>query len=246
MIFIVPWHGCVILGTTDTAVPQVLFEPKPLEEEIDFLLRHAATILTTPPKRKDVLSVFTGLRPLVKPPKTEKTSAISRDHSIFIDESGLISIAGGKWTTYRKMGQDVIDRAILTHDFPRRSSITTTLRLKGAPLEEPSSSPLQLYGLDAVKIEMMQRQNPLLASPIHKDLPYTWGELKWAVDHEMAETIEDLLSRRTRSLLLNAKATRSIAKNVAEWMAKEKGKTEGWINDQTRDFEEVSKLYLVD
>lgn len=246
VIFLVPWHDHVILGTTDTEVSKIVLEPKPLEEEIDFLLRHAAHILTKAPKRIDVLSVFTGLRPLVKPPKSEKTSAISRDHSIFIDDSGLISIAGGKWTTYRKMGQDVIDRAILTCDFPRRNSITSTIPLKGATTVAPKNPQLKQYGRDAEKIMAMIEKDPHLGNKLHPELPYIWAELKWAIDHEMAETIEDLLSRRTRALLLNAKATRTIAKEVAEWMAKEKGKDHEWIQKQLANFDEVSKIYVID
>ena len=129
VLFAIPWHDSVVVGTTDTPIDGVPMEPQPFEEEVDFLLRHAARYLTDDPAREDVRSVFVGIRPLVADPDAEGTSAISRDHTLHIAESGLVTITGGKWTTYRKMAEDTIDQAATLAALEDRDSVTAKLQI---------------------------------------------------------------------------------------------------------------------
>ena len=231
VLFAIPWHGKIVFGTTDTPVDKAELEPKPLEEEIEFILKTAAGYLAKPPRRADVRSVFTGIRPLVKSAKTKNTAALARDHTIEIDESNLLTITGGKWTTYRKMAEDAINQAIENSGLPPKKCVTENLKIHGA---------------DAEKIEDLIKENPtVFGEKLHRDLSYLAAEIIWAIRFEMARTVEDVLARRTRALFLNAKAAIEIAPRTAEIMAREMGKDEAWISNQIEEFNNTAKNYLL-
>ncbi len=238
VLFFVPWHKHILLGTTDTPMKEPLLEPKPLEEEIEFLLDYAKRYLASAPKRSDVLSMFAGLRPLIKASSAKNTAALSRDHSIIISRSGLLTIAGGKWTTYRKMAEDAVNKAILIGGLPERNCITDGLKLWGYQAKVKLDDPLAVYGS---KAELLGKS---LHHPLHKRLPYLKSQVLFAIREEMAETIEDVLSRRTRSLLLDALAAVETAPWVAEIMAKEKGYSLEWQKNQVSVFNQLAKRYL--
>jgi glycerol-3-phosphate dehydrogenase len=245
VLFVVPWHKRALVGTTDTPVPRVSVEPRPLEEEIAFLLDHAARYLSRDPTPEDVLSVYVGLRPLVRAEGATRTASLSRDHSIFESESGLVTIVGGKWTTYRRMGEDVVDHAARVAGLPGRPSTTAELRLHGAPPGEhvehsavgTPSEMLAAYGTDADRVRDLAEQDPELAVPMHPRLPYLMCEVAWAVREEMARSVEDVLSRRTRALVLDARAALECAPAVARVIARELGRDEAWVKDQLAAFE---------
>ena len=240
VIFLVPWHNRVLVGTTDTALKKPVLEPRALPSEIDFLLKHAARYLTKEPTRDDVLSHFAGIRPLVKQKKTSKTSSLSRDHVITTSPAGLITIVGGKWTTYRQMAQDVIDQAILVGLLPPRSCYTASLKLHGYKEGLDTQDVRSAYGSDLKLIQKLHLNKKLVP-----DLPYTYGHVKWAIDHEMARTVEDVLARRTRILLLDAHAAIAIAPSIARFMAKEMGQTKKWKKTQVAQFSKLAKQYEV-
>jgi glycerol-3-phosphate dehydrogenase len=244
VLFMVPWLGRLLIGTTDTPRDKVTLEPRPLKEEIDFVLNNAAQYLAQAPQRKDVLSIFAGLRPLIKAGKGRNTAALSRDHTILISRSGLITIAGGKWTTYRKMAEDLINKAINVGNLPERKCVTETLKLHGWKEGLDPTKPLSTYGEDAKEVRALARKNQTLHTPLHPSLPYIGAEVVWAVRHEMALTVEDVLARRTRSLLLDAKASISIAPKVAHLMAKELKKTKTWEQEQIETFTTLAQRYL--
>ncbi len=246
VLFAVPWHNRVVVGTTDIPVDKPDLEPKPLEEEIDFLISHAGKYLTRRPKRSDVLSVFAGLRPLVKGGEEKSTAALSRDHIIIISTSGLITITGGKWTTYRKMAQDVIDQAEEIAGFERKPSKTEYLQIHGWTQQKVDEEYLKVYGADAPKLKSLIKKNKELDRLLHRDLPYKAVEVVWAVRNEMARTLDDVLSRRTRALLLNARASVEIAPEVAKLMAKELGKSGRWKKQQVEEYTELAKRYVIE
>jgi glycerol-3-phosphate dehydrogenase len=248
VLFVIPWHGHAVAGTTDTPVDAPSLEPRPLDEEIDFILETASRYLTRPPSRTDVLAVYVGLRPLVKSGDGQgSTSAISRDHVIHVDTSGLLTITGGKWTTYRHMAEDTVDHAITLGRLRDEPCPTKNLKIHG--YAEPSASsdeenPLEVYGSDAAEIRALA-QNPELAKPLHPALPYIGAEVVWAVRSEMARSIEDVLARRTRALFLDAHAAMQMARPVARLMALELGRDESWIAAQTQEFCTLAKQYTV-
>ena len=247
VLFALPWHNRTLVGTTDTYVENYPLEPLPLESEISFLLEHAAKYLTKDPTKKDVLSVFVGLRPLVKTNSNEEnTAAISRDHTITISRSGLISIAGGKWTTYRKMGEDVIDQAMILGDLTNSSSVTSTLQLHGYHNNSHNYGSLKEYGSDARKIEELFKEKDEYKELLHPNHPIKIGEIIWAVRNEMARTIEDFLSRRTRLLLLDARASIEVAPIVARYMSKELREGSRWRKNQVQLYTELANNYLLD
>ena len=254
VLFAVPWHGKVIIGTTDTPVPSIDAEPKPLEPEIEFLVSHAAKYLSKDPTRADVLAVYAGLRPLVKASDSDgNTAALSRDHTILLSRSGLITIVGGKWTTYRKMGEDVINKAAPIAGLEVLPSPTPDMRLHAAPSIDASpdqiggslEESLSMYGSDAAHVKAIAAQQPELAQPIHAKLPYIGAEIVWAVRQEMSRTLEDALSRRTRALLLDAKAALEAAPSVAAIMAKELGRDGAWQQAQLEAFGALAKASLL-
>jgi glycerol-3-phosphate dehydrogenase len=241
----VPWHNRVLLGTTDTPMKKCSLEPRPLKEEIDFLLKHAGKYLTKDPSRQDVLSIFAGLRPLIKIDRAGATAALSRDHSIFVSKSGLVTIAGGKWTTYRKMAEDVINKASVIGGLPERNCITPSLKLHGWLEGLDPSLHFSTYGSHGKEIKTLARQKKTWAALLHPRLPYTAAEVIWSIRTEMARTIEDILARRTRALLLDARATIQIAPYIAQLMAKEMKKTTAWEKKQTAEYTQLAKNYLI-
>lgn len=244
VLFAVPWHGKVVVGTTDTPVPEATLEPRALEEEIKFILKHAARYLTRDPKREDARSVFAGLRPLVKPPDSRKTAAISRDHFLVVSTSGLVTITGGKWTTYRKMGEDTINQAALVAGLEERESHTRDLRIHGWLQNADRKDPLNIYGSDADAIRSMIRQQPSLGEKLHAKLPYLKAEVLWAVRQEMARTVEDVLARRMRALLLDARASIEASPCVAELMSAELNRDEQWRQTQIKEYTSLARGYL--
>ncbi|MBK5721898.1 glycerol-3-phosphate dehydrogenase/oxidase [Dysgonomonas sp. Marseille-P4677] len=248
VMFGVPWHGKVVLGTTDTPLKEFVLEPQALEEEIEFILKTAGQYLAKQPKREDVLSVFAGLRPLAAPKKGAdgtKTKEISRSHKIVISDSGLITITGGKWTTYRDMAEDIVNKAILIGNLPKKECNTKKLRIHGYKENVDRSNFSYVYGSDYEKIQKLQQDQPVLAEKLHSRFDYTAAEIIWAVREEMAITVEDVLSRRLRATFLDARAAIDIAPKVASIMAKETGKDSEWEKEQVKEFIELAQHYLL-
>ncbi len=244
VLFAIPWQGRVVVGTTDTPIEEVSFEPHPFPEEIDFLLEHAARYLTKDPKRADILSSFAGIRPLAGATESGETAAISRDHTVHISRSGLVTLAGGKWTTYRKMAEDAIDQAALVAELEERPSVTAELRIHGCHLDPSSFGDLARYGAEAASVAALLREDPRYEEKIHPALEVKAGEVVWAARREMARTVEDFLSRRTRSLVLDARAALEAAPSVAALLAETLAKSEEWRQAQIRDFERIARNSL--
>jgi glycerol-3-phosphate dehydrogenase len=192
-----------------------------------------------------VLSVFAGLRPLVTSANHHYTATISRDHHLFVSRSGLVTIAGGKWTTYRKMGEDAIDQAALVAGLDERQSRTRSLRVHGWLKEIDRADPLHVYGSDAKSIRDMIAAQPALGERVHPRWPYVKAAVRWAARHEMARTVEDVLARRTRALLLDARASIEAAPMVAELLAAELGRDAAWQQAQAGDYSALAKGYLL-
>jgi glycerol-3-phosphate dehydrogenase len=245
VMFAIPWHGHVVVGTTDTPITEVTLEPAPREGEIDFILETARNYLARRPERKDILSVFTGIRPLVNATKANSTAALSREHTITISKSGLLTIAGGKWTTYRKMAEDCLEHAAVLGGLEERACITQRLPIHGSHALNNCASHLSVYGSDAAQIEELARQRPEWAKPLHPALPIIGSQVIWAARHEMARSLEDVLARRTRALFLNARAAIEMAPNVAELMAAEFGQDQAWQKTQLRQFSQVAANFEV-
>ena len=221
VMFAIPWHGHTLVGTTDTPVDTPTLEPRPMEAEIEFILETAGRYLLKAPTRADVLSVFAGVRPLVKSGDGTMTAALSRDHTIHIDASGLLTMTGGKWTTYRNMAEHAVDQAADFARLAERPCTTRTLNVHAFHSNAERFGALRVYGADAIGIQELMNATPSLAATLHPDLPYTGAEVVWAARHEMARTIEDVLARRTRALFLNARAAEAMAPAVARLMATE-------------------------
>ncbi|MCF8024212.1 MAG: glycerol-3-phosphate dehydrogenase/oxidase [Desulfobacteraceae bacterium] len=245
VLFATPWHDKVIVGTTDTMVDDVLTEPRALDDEIEFLLSHAAKYLEKDPSESDVLSVFAGLRPLVSQGEGENTAAVSRDHTIYISRSGLVTVTGGKWTTYRKMAEDTIDNAAVVAHLKENQCVTKDLHIHGYHNHPEKFGELAIYGSDAAGINDLLFERPGLKEPIHPKLNIISAEAVWAVRNEMARTVEDFLARRTRALLLDARASMEAAPAVAKLMADELGYGKDWVHSQTEVYCDLAKGYLV-
>jgi glycerol-3-phosphate dehydrogenase len=244
VMFAIPWHDHVLIGTTDTPVGDATLEPIATDQEIDFILSTASLYLARKPTRDDILSVFAGIRPLVRSSGAGNTSALSRDHTIHIDKTGLLTICGGKWTTYRRMAEDCVNQAATLARLPETPCTTGSLRLHGFHPSAADFGPLRVYGGDAPLIQQIARRVPELAEPLDHDLPYTGAEIVWAARHEMARTLEDALARRTRALFLNAKAAMRMAPRVAELMAVELGRDAAWQARQVVEFTAVARRYV--
>ena len=246
VLFLVPWHNRVVVGTTDTLLDSHSLEPKALDTEVDFILETANRYLTKHVGKKDVLSIFVGLRPLAAPKdKSEKTKEISRSHKIMVSASGLITITGGKWTTYRRMAQDTVNKAIELGKLPNIKCNTKKLLIHGANGAVDKSHHLYIYGSDQKGIKQLIEENPELGKKLHIRLEFTKAEVVWAVRNEMARTIEDVLARRVRVLFLDAKAAIEIAPLVATILAKELNKDNDWKQEQISNFIEVASQYVI-
>lgn len=249
VLFAVPWHGKVVVGTTDTPLERsdISLEPRALEEEIDFILKTAAQYLKKNPQRKDVLSVFAGLRPLAaqQDGQHQSTKEISRSHRLMVSLSGLITITGGKWTTYRKMAEDTVNKAWIVGGLPERRCVTETMPIHGYVKNTRFDSPGYFYGSDRTAISAMIQTEPNLGQRLHPDYEYTRGQVVWAVRHEMARTLEDFLSRRIRILLLDARASIAMAPEVADIMARELKRGPSWIHSQVTEYQELAKGYIL-
>ena len=246
VLFAVPWHDKVVVGTTDTLMKESSVEPVALEEEIRFILDTAANYLNRAPQRSDVLSVFAGLRPLAAPRNEgKKTKEISRSHKLIREKSGLITIIGGKWTTYRKMAQDTLDYAIRYMHVPTRDCITETYPVHGSGTTPDYSDPLYVYGTDADAIRQLVVSAPEMGEKLHPGYAYTRGEVTWIIRNEMPRTLEDVLARRLRILFMDARAAMAMAPKVASILAEERGKDASWRAGQLEEFNRISTHYIL-
>lgn len=243
VLFAIPWHDEVVVGTTDTPVDTISLEPVALEKEINFILHTAEQYFVRAPRREDILSVFAGLRPLAANPENpHSTKEVSRRHKITLSPSGLLTIVGGKWTTYRRMAEETIDKAIASGFLTKRKCVTSD-----HPLTTQTSNSVgrfRIYGDRSFEIEAMIHENPELGLPIDHSLPYTKAEIIWICKNEIPINIEDILARRTRALFLNAKVSLAIAAEVARLMAKEFDHDLKWENDQVESYRQVVKNYI--
>lgn len=246
VLFALPWHDRVVVGTTDTPVPGPSLEPRALEEERDFVMTHARHYLTADPVDSDVLSVFAGLRPLVKVEGASSTAALSRDHTIQVSPGRLITITGGKWTTYRHMAADVIDQAERFTGQTHRPTVTASLPIHGWTHAPTAAPHLEVYGSDASGITGLISQEPALGAVIHPRLPYQQAEVIWHARHEMARTVEDVLARRTRALTLDAVASIEAAPVVARLLARELSRGPEWVSAQITGYSQLAAGYVYD
>ena len=248
VLFVVPWHGKLVVGTTDVLVKDADYEPKPLEAEIDFILATAKDYLKRAPTRADVRSVFVGLRPLAAPKAEGKsTKEVSRSHKVEVSQSGLVNIIGGKWTTYRQMAEDSLSAAASAGLISDKPCQTRELRLHGYIDGEHhmDDTPLSHYGNDAPAIEALAAADPQLARRIHPDHPYTYAQVQWALEHEMAHSVEDILARRIRLLFLDAKAASAAAPDVAAFMAEKLGWDDAKKAKEIADFQQLAAQYIL-
>ena len=245
VLFAIPWHGSTIVGTTDEPVDHGSAEPRALEKEKSFLLEHIGKYFGRKPEPSEILSVWSGQRPLIRNGHG-KTSQLSRDHRVLISESGLVTVTGGKWTTYRRMGQDTIDHACEVAALDKRSSTTVDLKLHGwmeAPRAEASSWE-SVYGTDLGGMQKLSAQEPELEAELHPLLPYRLREVVWAARYEMARTVEDVLARRTHALFLNARAAIEAAPAVARLLARELNRSDEWMKDDLARFLSTARGYV--
>ena len=244
VLFAVPWKNAVVLGTTDTPLQEISEEPSALNEEIDFILEHFNQYNEKQITKDDIKSVFAGLRPLVKTSNNKSTALASRDHTIIVSSSNLITITGGKWTTYRKMAKDALNNAVFVAKLPIVKCATRSLRLHGYTENIQASSALSIYGSDAKEIQQMMKEDVSMGERIHPDHAYTKAELIWSIRNEMALQVEDILARRSRILFVDAAAAIASVEKVALIMAKELKKDNQWIQQQIALFTELAKGYL--
>jgi glycerol-3-phosphate dehydrogenase len=241
VLFAIPWHDRVLVGTTDTPVARTAVEPRPLAQEVHFLLEHAARYLDRAPQRADVRATFAGLRPLLGADGQVSTARLSREHSVTVSAGGLVTVTGGKWTTYRKMGADAIDCASAMGGLPERPCATEHLALHGAGA---AAGPFASYGTDAPAVERLVQGEPGGDAPLHPRLPYRAGEVTWAARCEQARSVEDVLARRTRALFLDAAAAAECAPTVAAALARTLGRDAAWQQEQVAAFRALAAGYL--
>ncbi|MBW1852933.1 MAG: glycerol-3-phosphate dehydrogenase/oxidase [Deltaproteobacteria bacterium] len=244
VLFAVPWHGKVVVGTTDTPLDETTLEPRALEEEIEFILSTASRYLKKEPQRKDVLSVFAGLRPLAALEGNEKdTKEISRNHKLIVSLSGLVTITGGKWTTYRKMAEDTVNKASLVGE---KDCVTKNMPIHGYVKNIHFDTPGYFYGADRAHIMDIIFKDNALGERLHPDYEFTRADVLWAVRDEMARTVEDFLARRVRALFLDARASMKMAPEVAFLMARELGFDQTWVKSQINQYIELAKGYILE
>jgi glycerol-3-phosphate dehydrogenase len=244
VLFAIPWHESTIVGTTDVPVDGASVEPRSMAEERKFLLEHIARYFGRRPRAEEILSMWSGLRPLVRK-GGGKTSKLSRDHTILVSNSGLVTVTGGKWTTYRRMGEDTINHAAEVAGFAKMSSRTLDLRLHGWTDDSGGMAEAErVYGADLPLLQSLSDGSPSLAALLHPRLPYRLREVIWAVRYEMARTVEDVLARRTRALFLDARAAIEAAPAVASLVAKELGRSDVWRDRDLQQFVDLANGYI--
>jgi glycerol-3-phosphate dehydrogenase len=244
VIYFIPWQGKVILGTTDTPVEDILDDPRPLKEEVDFVINHFNRYAATNIEYKDVKSVFVGLRPLAKVKGVLKTKVMPRDHVIKVFPSGLVHVTGGKWTSYRSMAKHAINRAIQSSELEFMPCETRHLKIHGWT-EIKNETHLSVYGTDAAAITQMMADDVSLSAKIHALYPYTKAEILWIIENEMVSTVEDILARRIRLLFLDARAAMEAAPMIASLLASHNGKDKQWEKEQLESFNELAEGYLL-
>lgn len=242
VLFGVPWLGKIILGTTDTPRGDLAREPRPFREELDFILTEAGRYLSRAPRAEDIRSMWVGLRPLVKPQGDEggNTKALSREHTVLVSRSGLVTVTGGKWTTYRAMAEDVLETCSAKSLLPRTNSgVTTDLRLVGGDLEPGAATSiseppgLHSYGSEAAALAQLPGAGRELGGGL------TEAMVRFAARHEYALTVEDVLARRSRLLFLDARLAGRLAEPVAALLAEE-----GIADPQAAAFAALAASYL--
>jgi glycerol-3-phosphate dehydrogenase len=245
VLFAVPWHEHLLVGTTDTPLDEHSLEPRALKEEVDFIMGTAASYFKRKPLEKDILSVFSGLRPLAAPTNGDgnSTKEISRDHKLIVSAKGLITITGGKWTTYRRMAEETVNLAITHAGLEPKACVTQNLSIHGS-LATKGGHHLDIYGSDRSKIEALIAEDPSLGNKLIPTFPYTEAEVVWSARNEMAETVEDILSRRLRVLFIDAQAAKAMAPRVASLLAKELSADKNWENNQIETFNKLADGYL--
>jgi len=245
VLFTIPWHDRVLVGTTDTPIYELAIEPRPLGEEVAYMLDYVGRYLERNPRPSDILSTFAGLRPLLRGRGSSATSRLSREHAVVVSDSGLVTITGGKWTTYRRMGLDAVDKAARVASLPARPSVTEKLKLHGWREDASGGdSHLAVYGSDAPRLSELLAERPEWNQPLHQALPYRSGEVIWAARHEAARSVQDVLARRTRALFLDARASIAAAQEVAALLARELARDQRWQEQQVSEFRELAKSYL--
>jgi len=247
VLFAIPWHDRVVVGTTDNPVPSPAYEPQALKDERAFLATNIRRFLGKQPQAGDVLSMWSGQRPLVQQADKGTTAAISRDHTVVFSRSKLVTVTGGKWTTYRKMAQDVIEKSEPLAGLPKGRSVTADLNLHGWSIDHTAADEWQkTYGSDLVELNRMAENEEELSQRLHPRLPFRKVEIVWAARYEMARSIEDVLARRTRALFLDAAASLEAAPEAARLLARTLGRDEQWQEQQVSAFRRVSQNYLWD
>jgi glycerol-3-phosphate dehydrogenase len=244
VLFAIPWHGATLVGTTDEPVDMASAEPHSMKSERSFLFEHINRYFGRRPKTEEILSVWSGLRPLVRK-GNGTTSKLSRDHTILVSKTGVVTVTGGKWTTYRRMGQDTIDHAAEVAGLPNVASRTLDLKLHGwTDQVEGVAESERVYGSDLPMIQQLSAENPNLENLLHPQLPYRLRDVVWAARYEMARTVEDVLARRTRALFLDARAAIEAAPLVADALAKELGRNSAWRERDLQSFLTVAQGYV--
>ena len=244
VLFAVPWHDHVILGTTDTLIDTPLSDPEALDQEIDFVLNNAAQYMHKKPTRRDVKSVFAGLRPLAASAAKEgKTKEISRHHKVHVSTSGLVSVLGGKWTTYRKMAEDTLSAAAMVGGLPTKKCKTRKLKLFGYQAGLSFDDPLHVYGSERTKVlsEGPEVQNKSLSDKYY----ISKNQILYSMRYEMAMRLEDVIARRVRALFLDARETQRLLPEIAQIMAEELHKDADWIKNEIKHTEQILKTYLL-
>ena len=245
VLFALPWQHALVIGTTDTPLNEIRDEPLALKEEVDFIIGQFNAYSSHKINYSDIKSVFAGLRPLVKTSNNGSTAMASRDHTIFVSGSNLVTITGGKWTTYRKMAKDAVNNAAFVAKLPVVKCKTRKLRLHGATDNLAYGERLASYGTDAEKILALIRANATLGEPIVSGYDYCAAEVIWSVQEEMAMTVEDILARRTRMLFTDAALAIQAAPKVAAIMAPLMNEDENWQASQVKSFQELASGYLM-
>jgi glycerol-3-phosphate dehydrogenase len=245
VLFAIPWHDHVLVGTTDTPTKHLATEPRPLAEEVAYLTDYVGRYLDRRPAPTEILSTYAGLRPLLHGHIRSQTSKLSREHAVVVSNSGLITVTGGKWTTYRRMAIDAVDHAARVANLPSQPSSTAGLKLHGWQEDHSlEDGPLSVYGSDSHQLKKLANEYPEWNQRLHASLPYRASEVVWAARHEAARSVQDVLARRTRALFLDARASIEAAPQVAALLARELGRDKNWQHEQVAEFHKLAEGYL--